>query len=273
MKPRISPTGTLRAVSGLRTAASALLFLLGVLFAALWLLSAPAQAEAGSDPLGDLGLKRVDEVAGPVTTPVADTLGTVHQRVEQGAGAATAAAIALPEPAVTEVRGEVRGVVTEIDRTREETADQGLVPALVEPVASSRSGTGPAPEESATFSEPDSRDSSKAAGDEGTEVAEDPIVPGPLHPTAADHRAIAPAHGSEPAEALTGDPIDPPEVQVTAGSAISSANTPASAPAAVAGYLATAALPVPDAATALVHARSPHATPADPADDPTVSPD
>ncbi|SIO90480.1 hypothetical protein [Nocardiopsis sp. JB363] len=273
MKPRISPTGTLRAVSGLRAAASALLFLLGVLFAALWLLSAPAQAETGSNPLGNLGLERVDEVTEPVTTPVTDTLGTVHQRVEQGAGEAAASAIALPEPAVTEVRDEVRGVVTEIDRTREETADQGLVPALVEPVASARSGTGPVPEESTTSAEPDSPDPSKASVDEGTEVTEDPIASGPLRSTAADHRAIAPAHGSEPAEALTGDPIDPPEVQATAGSAISSANAPTSAPAAVAGYLATAALPGPDVATALVRAGSPHATPADPADDPTVSPD
>ena len=276
MKPRLSPIGTLRAASGLRAAAPALLLLLGVLFAALWLLSAPAQAETRSEPLGGLGLERVDEVTGPVTAPVTDTLGTVHQRVERGTGEAAASAVALPEPAVAEVRGEVRGVVAGIDRTREETADQGLVPALVEPVASSRPDLEPATDDSTTSPEPDFSAPAKPSADETTEAGEDRAAPDPFRLTVEDHRAADPAPGPESTDALVGTPVDPPEVQTTTGSAVSavsSANAPTSAPAAVAGYLAAAALPGPDAATALVHTRPPHATPADPADDPTVSPD
>ncbi|MGW8437007.1 hypothetical protein ACWGKS_17795 [Nocardiopsis sp. NPDC055879] len=276
MKPRLSSIGTLRAASGLRAAALALLFLLGVLFAALWLLSAPAQAETRSEPLGGLGLERVDEVTGPVTAPVTDTLGTVHQRVERGTGEAAASAVALPEPAVAEVRGEVRGVVTGIDRTREEAADQGLVPALIEPVVSSYPDDESATDDSITAPETDSSDQAKPSAEETTEAGEDRAIPAPFRPTVEEHRAADPEHDPESAGALTGDPVDPPEVQTSAGSvvsAVSSANAPTSAPAAVAGYLATAALPGPDAAIALVHARSPHATPADPADDPTVSPD
>ncbi|WP_067597580.1 hypothetical protein [Nocardiopsis listeri] len=276
MKPRLSSIGTLRAASGLRAAAPSLLLLLGVLFAALWLFSAPAQAETRSDPLGGLGLERVDEVTGPVTAPVTDTLGTVHQRVERGAGEAAASAVALPEPAVTEVRGEVREVVAGIDRTREEAADQGLVPSLVEPVAPSRSDLEPTPDDPTTSPEPDSPAPARPSAEETTEAGEDQAVPDPFRLIVEDHRAAEPAHDHESAEALIGGPIDPPEVQAGTGSAVSavsSANAPTSAPAAVAGYLAAAALPGPDAATVLVHARSPHATPADPADDPTVSPD
>ena len=265
MKPRISSIGTLRAASGLRAAAPALLFMLGVLFAALWLLSAPAQAETRSEPLGELGLERVDEVTAPVT----DALGTVHQRVEQGAGEAAASAVALPEPAVA----EVRGVVTEIDRTREEAADQGLVPTLVEPVASSRPDVEPVTDESTASPESQSQAPAKPSADETTETAEDRAVPDPFRPAVEGHPTAEAEHDPEPAEAFTGGPVDPPEVQATTGSAVSSAGAPTSAPAAVAGYLAAATLPGPDAATALVHARSPHATPADPADDPTVSPD
>lgn len=273
MKPRISSIGTLRAASGLRAAAPALLFMLGVLFAALWLLSAPAQAETRSEPLGELGLERVDEVTAPITAPVTDTLGTVHQRVERGAGEAAASAVALPEPAVAEVRGEVRGVVTEIDRTREEAADQGLVPTLVEPVTSSRPDVEPVTDESTTSPESESQAPAKPSADETTETAEDRAVPDPFRPAVEGHPTAEAEHDPEPAEAFTGGPVDPPEVQATTGSAVSSAGAPTSAPAAVAGYLAAATLPGPDPATALVHARSSHATPSDPADDPTVSPD
>lgn len=276
MKPRLSPIGTLRAASGLRAAAPALLFLLGVLFAALWLLSAPAQAETRSEPLGGLGLERVEEVTGPVTAPVTDTLGTVHQRVERGTGEAAASAVALPEPAVAEVRGEVREVVTGIDRAREETADQGLVPALVEPVSSSHPDLEPVIEDPTAPSEPDSSDPAKPSRDETAETVEAQAAPDTFRLIVEDHRTADPAHGHESAEALIGGPIDPPEVQTGTGSAVSavsSANAPTSAPAAVAGYLATAALPGPDAGTVLVRTRAPHATPADPADDPTVSPD
>ncbi|MBR8745175.1 hypothetical protein [Nocardiopsis sp. MG754419] len=267
MKPRTNPTGTLRAASGLRVAAPALLFLFGTLLAALWLLAAPAQAETLSDPLGNLGLERVEEV----TTPVVDTLGTVHQRVEKGTGEAAASAVALPEPAVTEVRGEVRGVVTEIDRTREEAGDHGLVPPLVEPDAPT---SGTATERSENGSSDSSDPATTAEAADGT--TEDPTAPDTL-PTEAepvrDHEDAAPEQDTAHAEAATVDPGDAPRTQATTGSTVSSANAPTAAPAAVAGYLAVAALPDLDSGSVLVRARAPHATPADPAADPTVSPD
>lgn len=263
MKPRTSRTGTLSAVSGLRAATPALLFLLGVLLAALWLLAAPAQAESLPEVLQkpDRGhaLERVEEVTAPVT----DTLGIVHQRVEQGAAEVTSTATALPEPTVTEVHDEVRGVVTELDRDREEVTEHEPATAPVTTEA-----TGPATEPVA----PDEPSSQEGARSEGVGVAE----PASATPLQRPHR-VDRADVVEPTESVdTGSTTEPatdrPGIQAAASSSTTTTSAPAPATA-VAGYLDSAVLPGPDGAAAPARAQRPHGTPADPADDPTVSPD
>ena len=264
MKSRTSRTGTFRAASGLRATTLTLLFLLGTFFAALWFLDTPAQAQTLPDPLPNPdrvgALERVEEVG----TPVTDTLDALHRRVERGAEA-TATAVALPEPAVTEVRDEVHGVVTELDRARGGATEHGptLVPDLMEPATPDPT---PIEEPRAPKERPD-----HTGGDlEGTSApGPDPAPATPLHRRQVTHTDIV--EPAAPTENVDAEPVtDQPRVQATTSSPVSATGAPATA---VAGYLDSPALPGPKAADAPVRVQRPHATPVDPADDPTVSPD
>ncbi|MEC3894708.1 hypothetical protein [Nocardiopsis sp. LDBS1602] len=277
MKPRISRPGTLRAASAVCAAPPSFIglpLLLGAFLTVLWLSAAPAQADAlsASEPLQGLGqgrtLERVEEVAAPVT----DTLGTVHQRLEEGTGEAAATATILPEPSVSEFRGEVRGVFTEVDRVREEATELGPLPT-------------PSVRETTTTS-PDMVEAPKdeAADEEGPrpsrEIQETEAPLDSVPPT--ERITSAPVSGGAnevPGENATVDddtdvePVaEPHRAQGTTGSPAPSTGGPAPA-AAVAGYLASATLPGPDSTAVLIGSRAPHAGPTDPADDPTVSPD
>lgn len=262
MKPRTSRIGAPHAASGLRVAAPALLFLLGALLAALWLLATPAQAQALPEepfqkPAQGHALERVEEITAPVT----GALGIIHQRVERGAAEVAATAVALPEPAITEVHDEVRGVVTELDEVREDvTAHEPAPTSLASPVPS----TGPTAEPVA------SDERSTPDGARPKEV--DDSAPLPAVPLPRPQR-VARTDVVEPVENVATEPAtESPRIQATTSSATPTTSVPATA-VAVAGYLSSAVLPGPDATATLVRARHPHATPADPADDPTVSPD
>ncbi|GAB3713367.1 hypothetical protein [Nocardiopsis oceani] len=296
--PRTSRTGALRAVSAARAVTPAVIglpLLVGAFLAVLWLfLAAPAQAETDADGDGTavtgalsqngeqdrepgLGeapaLERI--VPEEVTEPVTGTLATVHQGLEDTADTA-AAATSLPAPASLsevggEVRGEVRDVVQEIDRTREEAAEGGLVPAL--PVTgSSQPGSSPT-EETATEQEEPAADTEDAQGTKAPEA--DTVPTSSEHASAlTQHQRSAPAATAAPVESA--DPADrAPEHHHTlsaSGTAAPTANGPAPAPA-LAGYLSSALLPVPVSDAVPLAAHRLHPVPADPADDPTVSPD
>ena len=267
MKSRTSRTGTLRAASGLRATTPTLLFLLGVFFAALWFLAAPAQAQTLPEPLPNPDRVGALERVGEVTTPVTDTLSTLHPRVEQGAAEATATAIGLPEPAVAEVLDEVHGVVTGLDQVREDTTEHGpfLVPVLIEPSTPDPTPIEEpvAPKERPDHTDGEPEDSSLSAPVFGAVT--------PLHrPQATPINVVEP---TAPTENVDAEPAtDQPRIQATTSSPASATGTPAPATA-VAAYLGSAVLPGPDTTAVLVRARTPHAAPAGPADDPTVSPD
>ncbi|MEU3018396.1 MULTISPECIES: hypothetical protein [unclassified Nocardiopsis] len=289
MIPRTSRTGTLRAAPAACAAvpsAIGLPLLLCAFLAVLWLLcAAPAQADTsapGSGPLGTpvseaasatgeaLGLDRAPSldtvVPGEVTEPVTATLGTVHQRLERRTTEAAEAAVALPEPAVA----EVRGFVAEIDRTREETVDGGLVRAL--PVSEDR-----APRTAVT----DADAPEETGEDRGSE--EDRAAADPERPAQPDALLFAPAavqqatpgagegHGGAEPDDADRFP-EHQRVQPATGSPAPTSNGPAPVPS-VAGYLSAAPLPAPAADAVLLAAHRLHTVPADPADDPTVSPD
>ncbi|GAA1462231.1 hypothetical protein NE857_04795 [Nocardiopsis exhalans] len=305
MIPRTSRTGALRAASAACAAAPSLLalpLLVGAFLAVSWLLAAPAQADAGSGTLGGpvaetasaaggaLGLgetptleKQTLERVVPeeITEPVTATLGTVHQRLEKGTADTAAVAATLHEPAA-EVRDEVRGVVTEIDRARGETVERGLAhtlpttdPRTTEPRTSRT--TGPQEDEGTAGSGDEERDSSSESTDGSTE-ATSPTTPGaPVRQpaTAQQHRSESAAETTRAATAGTGAADRAPEpqrFQAATGSAAPAAGAPAPA-GGVAGYLTAAPLPAPAADTVRLAAHRLHTVPADPADDPTVSPD
>ena len=300
--PRTSRTGALRAVSVARAVTPAVIglpLLVGAFLAVLWLfLAAPAQAETDADGDGTAvtgGLSQNGERDGEpdrepglgeapalerivpeeVTEPVTDTLGTVHQGLEDTADSA-AAATSLPEPASLsevggEVRGEVRDVVQEIDRTREDAAEGGLVPAL--PVTGSSQ---PAPS-SVEEAEPEQEESAEDTEDaQGTEAPEADTGPASSEHASAltQHQRSAPAATAAPVESV--NPADRASEHhhtlSASGTAAPTANGPAPAPA-VAGYLSSALLPAPVSDAVPLAAHRLHPVPADPADDPTVSPD
>lgn len=303
MIPRTSRTGTLRAASAACAAAPsaiALPLLVGALLAVLWLLcAAPAQADTSSTALGTplseaasatgeaLGLGEAQTldtqtlekvVPEEVTEPVTATLGTVHQGLEQGhqrleksTTETAAAAVALPEPAVAEVRGEVRGFVADIDRTREEAVERGLVHTL--PVTEPR-----APRSQDAESTEGIETDWRSEEDERSSAAE-PLTAQDAparHAVTAQHHHPAPAGQASAASAAEeGDGDRTPEhrrVQPTTGSPAPTANGPAPVPS-VAGYLTAAPLPAPAADAVRLAAHRLHTVPADPADDLTVSPD
>jgi hypothetical protein len=300
--PRTSRTGALRAASAACAAAPsplALLLLVGAFLAALWLLAAPAQADtaAGSGTLGapvaetasaaggalGLGETRALEkqtlervVPEQVTEPVTATLGTVHQHLEKGSADTAAVAAALHEPAA-EVRDEVRGVVTEIDRTRGETVERGLVHAL--PVTEPRTArtTGPSEGEDTPESGDAERDSSSESPD-GSAEATSPTAPGaPAGQVASaqHHHTASAAQATRASTTGTGAAERTSEhqhLQAATSSAAPAVGAPAPA-GGVAGYLTAAPLPAPAADTVRLAAYRLHTVPADPADDPTVSPD
>ncbi|GAB3737395.1 hypothetical protein [Nocardiopsis nanhaiensis] len=297
--PRTSRTGALRAVSVARAVTPAFIglpLLVGAFLAVLWLfLAAPAQAEtdAGGDGTAVTGilpqngerdaeqdretglgeapdLERI--VPEEVTEPVTDTLGTVHQGLEDTAAAATS----RPAPASLsevggEVRGEVRDVVQEIDRTREDAAEGGLVPAL--PVTGSSQPAPSSVEEAEPEQEESAEDTEDAQGTEAPEADTGPT--GSEHASAlTQHHRSMPAATAAPVESV--NPADRASEHhhtlSASGTAAPTANGPAPAPA-VAGYLSSALLPAPVSDAVPLAAHRLHPVPADAADDPTVSPD
>ncbi|GAA1094752.1 hypothetical protein [Nocardiopsis metallicus] len=300
MIPRTSRTGALRAASAACAAAPSLLALplmVGAFLAVLWLLAAPAQADAGSGTLGGpvaetasaaggaLGLgepptleKQTLERVVPeeITEPVTATLGTVHQRLEKGTADTAAVAATLHEPA-TGVRDEVRGVVTEIDRARGETVERGLAHTLPTTEPRTSRTTGPPEDEGTAGSGEEEREPSSESTD-GSAEATSPTTPdAPVRPavTAQQHRSESAAETTRATTAGTGTADRAPEpqrLQAATGSAAPAASAPAPA-GGVAGYLTAAPLPAPAADTAHLAAYRLHSVPADPADDPTVSPD
>ncbi|GHC70535.1 hypothetical protein GCM10007079_02100 [Nocardiopsis terrae] len=302
MIPRTSRTGTLRAVSAACAAAPSLLclpLLIGAFLTVLWLLCSAAPAQADTSPAHpdaentsatrgalpaealtsgrSLGLdeeKSLEQVVPErVAAPVNTTLGTVHENLGKHTADTAAAAASLPEPAVTEVRSEVREVVTEIGRTSDTAVEQGLTHTL--PATEARASRSAPAEPAEDGAEPRPRGDEEADRPEA-ETGRNPAV---LDSAAAPHHIPAPA--GDPAEAAgTAEPDHgaadrAPEhqrVQQTTGSPAPTANGPASAPS-VAGYLTSAPLPAPAADTMRLAAHRLHAVPVDPADDPTVSPD
>lgn len=301
MIPRTSRTGTLRAASAVCAAVPSLVglpLLVGAFLAVLWLLcAAPAQADASSstalgtpiseassatgEALGLDGAQALEKVVPEeVTEPVTATLGTVHQsleqghqRLEEGTTETAATAVALPEPAVAEIRGEVRGFVAEIDRAREETVERGLVHTL--PVTESRTPRSPAAE--------DAENTEDTEAGRRSEEDEKSSAPGPLtgqhapvhHSATTQHHLSSAVQATAAAVSEQGTADHAPEhqrVQPATGSPAPAANGPVPAPS-VAGYLTAAALPAPAADAVRLAAHRLHPVPADPADDPTVSPD
>ena len=308
--PRTSRTGALRAVSAACAATPPVIglpLLFGAFLAALWVfLAAPAQAETHTDGDGlavtetlsqdeapsrdgelDLGEARTLERVVPeeVTDPVTGTLDTVHRGLEDTADTAdtAAAATGLPEPTCLaevgdDVRGEVRDVVQEIDRTREEAVGEGLAPALpvTEPGQPGPSTTEEAesgPEESAADTE-DAQSTQEPEAETGPTGPEHASAPIQHHRPVSAAAIAAPVESADPADRADRADRAPDHYHApsTAGSAAPTANGPAPAPA-VAGYLNSALLPAPVTDAAPVTAHGPHPVPADPADDPTVSPD
>ncbi len=278
--------------------------LVGAFLAVLWLVcAAPAQADTAGAPgttanesaptaalggpiseaattAGDalgLGEPRTLNAVVPeeVTEPVTSTLGTVQQgleqgqqRLEKGTAETVAVAASLPEPAVAGVRGEVRGFVAELDRTREEAVERGLGHTL--PTTST-------PRNPAVEADGDTD------ADQSSERDGEPAATAETGRGAADHQAVIgrhhhPAQAGQAAATVVserGAADRAPEqqrVQPTTGSPAPSANGPASAPS-VAGYLTVAPLPAPAADAVRLAAHRLRTVPADPATDPTVSPD
>lgn len=305
MIPRTSRTGTLRAASAACAVTPSLIglpLLVSAFLAVLWLFcAAPAQADTSSSTALGAPLSEASAATGEalrlgetqtlrkqplekvvpeeVTEPVTATLGTVHQSLEQGhqrleksTAETAAAAAALPEPAVAEVRGEVRGFVAEIDRTREEAVERGLVRTL--PV------TGPRAPRSQDTESTEATETDRRSEEDERSSAPEPLTaqgtPARHAVSAQHHHHPAPAVQAAEAAASEEDGGDhTPEhrrAQPTTGSPAPTANGPAPAPS-VAGYLTVAPLPAPATDAVRLAAHRLHTVPADPADDLTVSPD
>ncbi|NKY98229.1 hypothetical protein [Nocardiopsis alborubida] len=225
-----------------------------------------APLDASSLRLGDPG--RLGEVVpggvGQVTEPVASTLGTVHQRLEHGAGrTAAGTAAVLPEAAwpVAGMGEGARGVVRELDR------DGRTAGGLLSAVASAVSGPAAEPDGDGSGTDPRER------------AEDDDAVGGTAYGTVHGHGAVLPA---DTAGASSGEDRSerPDAAAPVPGSSAHQLTTGSAAPAggsapvpAVAGYLTAAPVTAPSADAVLLAARALLTVPVGPSDDPTVSPD
>jgi len=244
---------------------------------------AEASESAGADAPEETGTRGPDRpgslrevVPRQITEPVAQTLGTVGQGLGQHVGGADETAL-LGEAGwpVDEVRKGARRVVADLDRTRRDTAQNLLSPAVDSATripAAPASGVGADAGTPATANdrrEPDGRGEATAAAPE--DAPADGAPPYFFGPTAG-HAAQAAA--PEEAEAPGGtDAPDPtaPSTQVATGSA---APAGGSAPApGVAGYLTASPVTAPAPLAVLLASRSLHPVPSGPSGDPTFSPD
>lgn len=233
---------------------------------------------------GALGLDRAaslgEVVPDGVSRPVAQTLGTVHQGLEQhtarGQGSERPGLLAELGGPVEEVREGARRVVGDLDRTRQDTAHNLLVPAVE---AATRLPAALAPEAGSDEGAPasDDEDPERRGRDaaRADAAAAAPGGHGPLFafvPLAghAAPSAVAAEH-TEGTDDVGSSPATGHSAQLTTGSAAPSGG---SAPApAVAGYLTAAPVTAPAATAVLLAATSLHPVPSGAGADPTVSPD
>lgn len=209
-----------------------------------------------------------NEVTGEVTAPVTDTLGSVHQRIEGSASGPGDGG--LP---VAEVGEGARSVVEGLGREAGTGPDTGLTPVIngEEPSASDAPSEDHAEtaarDHDAGDTERDRRASERTTPDgPGTVLrATDDTTPA-LEDTAGTGADAAPetGAGSETGEPRRSHPASAPTA---------SAQTAGPVAPAVAGFLPSAPVTGPASTAVRPWSAAPHGVPADPADDPTVSPD
>ncbi|MFD3685045.1 flagellar associated protein [Nocardiopsis sp. NPDC058631] len=244
---------------------------------------AGASESAGADTQEETGTRGPDRpgslrevVPRQITEPVAQTLGTVGQGLGQHVGGADETTL-LGEAGwpVDEVRKGARRVVADLDRTRRDTAQNLLSPAVdsatgVPAAPTSEVGADAGvPATADDRRERDGREEAPAAT-AGDALAGDapPYFFGPAAGDAAQaavpEEAQAPGGTDAPAAAA-------PSTQVATGSA---APAGGSAPApGVAGYLTASPVTAPAPLAVLLASRSLHPVPSGPSGDPTFSPD
>ena len=222
------------------------------------------------DRPGSLG----EVVPRQVAEPVAQTLDTVGQGLGQRGGDGSALLGEAGWP-VDEVREGARRVVADLDRTRRDTAQNLLLPAVdtaaglpVSLAPEARSDEG-APATADERRERRGREDAPSSAAEGASGADAPLhvfgqSAGPALAAPAPEEAEAPGEADVAAPAAHAN-------QVAAGSAASASG---SAPApAVAGYLTASPVTAPAPIAVLLASRSLHPVPSGPSGDPTVSPD
>ncbi|WP_433698624.1 flagellar associated protein [Nocardiopsis sp. CA-288880] len=234
----------------------------------------------GSDALGNagaLGLDRpgsLDQVVPErVAEPVSRTLGTVHQGLGRQDGDGAAGLLDDPGWPVDELREGARRVVGDLDRTRRDTAQNLLSPA-VDAVSGVRDA--PAPDGvRAREGEPESADRARGRNGRHDAPSASAGAPGGHGTVYAYAPSAAPAAEAPSAEA-DAEPGDTGASAATAPSAqlaTGSAAPAGGAAPAVAGYLTAPPVTAPAASAVLLASRSLHPVPSGPSDDPTVSPD
>ncbi|OLT26116.1 hypothetical protein BJF83_04500 [Nocardiopsis sp. CNR-923] len=245
--------------------------LVGAFLTTLWLFGAvPAHADGlglhNARPLTDAA--PLTEVV-RVTHPVASTLGTVHQGLEERAERASGRGVDLPEPAqaVSEVSAGARRVVEEIRPERHDAPSADLLPALADPADEGAARAPRAESEPVPAEEPADRPAPAPASD-AAPVAATGSVPR-LH-SAEDAAPAAPRRADEEAPAAQRDTDRLGGHLATGSTATAGGSSPAPG---VAGYLTSTAVAAPASAPVRPTDTRLHAVPVDPADDPTVSPD
>lgn len=215
-------------------------------------------------------------VPGEVTAPVTDTLGSVHQHLEDPASEPDGGGLSESGLPVAEVGEGARRVVEGLGREDGGDPGTGLTSVLT--------GEGTLTSEAASENSSETAARDRGPGDDrATErdrrTSEDtaPDGPGTVPRAAADTTPVfddtTDHHAEAAPESGAHSDVGEPRRSHLASAPTSSAQTAGSAAPAVAGYLPSSPVAGPASTTVRPWSIAPHGVPSDPADDPMVSPD
>lgn len=217
-----------------------------------------------------------NEVTGEVTAPVTDTLGSVHQRVEGSASGPGDGGLPETGLPVAEVGEGARRVAEGLGREDDTGSGSGLTSVITGEGAPTSDATSEDHAETADrgHDAEDAHDTGRDRPASGHTALDGPGTT--LRTTADPTPALEDTAGTgadAASEAGAGSETGEPSPSHPASAPTTSAQTGGPAAPAVAGFLPSTPIAGPASTTVRPWSAAPHGVPADPADDPTLSPD
>lgn len=238
--------------------------------------------DPATDPADDSAEDRttrtsLDTLApGEVTAPVTDTLGSVHPRAEDPASEPDGGGLSEAGLPLAEVGEGAHRVVEGLGREDGTGPGSGLTSVLTGDESRAPDATSEEPAETAAHDQ-DTRDDRDTERDRRTSEDTAPDGPATVPWATVDTTPVwddtTDRSTDAASETGTGSDAGEPRPSHLASAPTTSAQTAGPAAPAVAGFLPSFFVTGPASTTVRPWPTAPHGVPADPADDPTVSPD